>query len=123
MGGGCRPRTSAFDCTEEPAPPGAGDLCSPDWVDSEFTSERSVGGWGSGWGVSVWFHTLLLPAGFSVSLPWASGGERGAAGAGVLRQRRTLLINGGRERSEPVSNPEINLDKMHPRPQPLLQWF
>lgn len=77
-------------------------------------------GWGWGWGVSVWFHTLLLPAGFSVSLPWASGGERGAAGAWVLRQRRTSLINGGREQSEPVNNPEINLDKMSSPPPPAL---
>lgn len=41
---------------------------------------------------------------FSVSLPWASGGERGAAGVWVLRQRSTSLIYGGRERSELANN-------------------
>lgn len=89
-----------------------------------FGSTRSFPGrWEQG-AVGGW---VGLPAGFasarsfSVSLPWASGGERDAAGVWVLRQRCTSLIHRGRERSEPVNNPLLLGNK--PPCVPSLWWF
>lgn len=63
---------SGVDCTEEAAPRGPGDLCSLDWVDSEFTSRRSVGGrggvGGGGGAVLVFGSTRCFSPLASVSL-------------------------------------------------------
>lgn len=116
-GGGVADRGRAGLTVQKNQPPGAGDLCSPDWVDSEFTSGRSVGGWGlgGGGGVLVFGSTRCFSPLASVSL------YRGLLAVSVVLPEpgsydkdALLLINGGRERSQPVNNPEINLYKMPP---------
>lgn len=68
---------------------------------------------------------LASPCSFSVSLLWASAGERGAAGVWVLQHRHISLIYAAQKRSEPVNNGLLWRNKPlydHPPICPLAVW-
>lgn len=87
---------------------GPGHACGPERMDLQFVvgcavlvvaSTRSFPGGqereGRGGGAGVGAAGFASPCSFSVSLPTASAGGRGAAGVGVL-QRRRIIFNVGR---------------------------